>query len=234
MDDQLNLLDRLKTVKHFQNLSDADLAAIVSAGQIRRFGISQTIFHEGDPCSGMFVLLRGKIHLCKFGPQGQVNIVSVIEPIIMINEVGVVDGGPNPLTAIAAEDCLLWQISHAAFQDLIKKIPQVGLSLLKVLAHRNRMMLDRYEDLSFRSVTARTAKLILDLSDGGRVAVDRRTCSIEEMARRIASVPEAISRSLRQLNDQGLVRVSRNEILVLLPEKLASLAQVGLNPLGGD
>jgi CRP-like cAMP-binding protein len=227
MTEPLNLAERLKAVKHFQNLPDADLTAIVSAGQVRRFVTGQTIIYEGDPCSGMFVLLRGKIHLCKFGPQGQVNIMSVIEPTIMFNEVAVIDGGPNPVTAIAAEDCLLWQIGYDAFQGLLVKIPLVGLSLLRVLAQRNRLMLARYEDLSFRSVIARTAKLILDISDRGSKTIDRRTCSIEEMARRIASVPEAISRSLRQLNDQGLIRVSRNEISVLLPVQLAGLAQVG-------
>jgi CRP-like cAMP-binding protein len=221
-----DLIDGISTVKHFQNLSPADLKAIVTAGQIRRLGTGQTIFFEGDPCSGMFVLIRGKVHLCKFGPQGQVNIVSVIEPVIMFNEVAVVDGGPNPLMAITAEDCVLWHIGHAAFQELLKKIPLVGLSLLRVLATRNRQMLARYEDLSFRSVIARTAKLILDISNGGQKPINRRICSIEEMARRIASVPEAISRSLNVIKSQGLIEVSRTEIIVLTPEKLAELAQL--------
>jgi CRP-like cAMP-binding protein len=231
MDNLQNLVDRLKTVKHFQNLSPADLKTIVSAGQVRQFGIGQTIFYEGDPCSGMFVLIRGKIHLCKYGPQGQVNIMSVIEPVIMFNEVAVVDGCSNPLTAIAAENCLLWQIGHAAFQELLEKIPLVGLSLLRVLATRNRQMLSRYEDLSFRSVISRTAKLILDISNGGHKPINRRICSIEEMARRIASVPEAISRSLNMIKSQGLIEVSRNEIAVLFPEKLAELAQLLPNQL---
>jgi CRP-like cAMP-binding protein len=221
-----DLIDGIGAVKHFKNLSPADLKAIVTAGQVRRFGTGQTIFFEGDPCSGMFVLIRGKVHLCKFGPQGQVNIVSVIEPVIMFNEVAVVDGGPNPLTAIAAEDCLLWQIGHAAFQELLTKMPLVGLSLLQVLATRNRLMLARYEDLSFRSVVARTAKLIMDISDGGSKPVNRRKCSIEEMARRIATVPEAISRSLNVIKSQGVIEVSRKEITVLIPEKLAELAQL--------
>jgi CRP-like cAMP-binding protein len=112
---------------------------------------------------------------------------------------------------------------------LLEEIPQVGLSLLKVLAVRNRQMISRYEDLSFRGVVARTAKLILDLSQDGRQLVDRRTCSIEEMARRIATVPEAISRSLNVIKARGFIQVSRLEITVLDVQKLAALAQ--LDPL---
>jgi CRP/FNR family cyclic AMP-dependent transcriptional regulator len=115
----------------------------------------------------MFVLMRGMVHLCKIGPQGQINIMAVVEPVIMFNEITVLDGGSNPVTAVAVKDCLIWQIGYDSFQALLEKIPQVGLSLLRVLARRNRQMIAQYEDLSFRSVIARTAKLILDLSEYG-------------------------------------------------------------------
>ena len=144
----------------------------------------------------------------------------------MFNEVAVVDGGPNPFSAIVVEDCLVWQISHSSFVKLVEKNPQVGLSLLKILAVRNRQMIDRYEDLSFRSVIARVAKLILDMSASGLKPIDRRNCSIKEMARRIGTVPEVISRSLNAIKSLGLIEVNRIEILVLSPEKLAELAQL--------
>jgi CRP-like cAMP-binding protein len=226
MENLQSLIERIRTVKHFRSLSLCELRAIVSAGQVRHYIDGQTIFSEGDPCSGMFVLIGGRVHLCKFGRQGQMNIMSVIEPIIMFNEVAVLDGGPDPLTAIAAEDCLLWQIDYDAFQALLKQIPQVGLSLLHVLARRNRQMIARYEDLSFRTVLSRTAKLLLDLSNRGSRPIDRRNCSIQEMADRIATVPEAISRSLNTIKCQGLIETCRTEITVLSVEQLANLAQV--------
>lgn len=223
-----DLLESIKTVKHFKNLTLGELTAIVTAGRVRRFQIGETIYTETDPCSGMFVLIRGMVHLCKNGPQGQQNIMAVIEPVIMFNEITVLDGGPNPATAIAVKDCLVWQIEKGPFQSLLDRIPQVGLSLLRVLATRNRQLISHYEDLSFRSVVARTSKLLLDLSDYGHHSIDRRHCSIEEMASRIATVPEAISRSLNILKNRDAIRVSRTEISVLSVEKLANSAQLGL------
>jgi CRP/FNR family transcriptional regulator len=222
-----DLTDSLRSVRHFRNLSLAELTTIVTAGKIRRIPANTTIFTEGDPCAGMFVLLKGRVHLFQLGPHGKLNIVAVIEPIIMFNEVAVLDGGTNPLSAIAVENCLLWQIGHPAFQSLIERIPQVGVSLLRVLAKRNREMIARYEDLSFRSVLARTAKLLLDLSENGQNVIDRRDCSIEEMASRVVTVPEAISRSLNLLKRTGVIRVNRSEIAVLSAEGLAEFAHVG-------
>jgi CRP-like cAMP-binding protein len=227
MENTPNLVESLKSVRHFRNLGLPELTMVVTAGEVRRLKATTFIFHENDPCAGMFVLLKGRVHLCKLGPQGQVNIMAVIEPVIMFNEVAVLDGGPNPLSAIAVENSIAWHVSHASFQVLLERIPQVGLSLLRVLARRNREMIAHYEDLSFRSVMARTAKMLLDLSDNGRRTINRRDCSIEEMAARVATVPEAISRSLNAIKNSGIIRLSRTEISVLSCARLAELAHIG-------
>ncbi len=222
-----DLTDSLRSVRHFRNLSLPDLTTIVTAGKIRRIPANTTIFTEGDACAGMYVLLKGRVHLFQLGPHGKVNIVAVIEPVIMFNEVAVLDGGPNPLSALAVENCLVWQIDHPAFQSLIERIPQVGVSLLRVLAKRNREMIARYDDLSFRSVLARTAKLLLDLSENGQKVIIRRDCSIEELASRVVTVPEAISRSLNLLKRAEAIRVSCSEISILSAEGLAEFVHIG-------
>jgi CRP-like cAMP-binding protein len=106
----------------------------------------------------------------------------------------------------------------------------VGLSLLRVLARRNREMISHYEDLSFRPVIARLSKLLLDLSQNGRRVVHRRDCSIGEMASRVATVPEAISRSLNAIKRSGSIRLTRSEITIVSPEGLSELAQIWFHP----
>ncbi len=226
MDELHSLAESLRKVQHFQHLGLSDLLAIVSSGQVRHFRPEQTVFAEGEPCAGMFVLMRGQIHLTKTGPQGQVNILAIINPVIMFNEVAVLDGGPNPVSAVAVQDAHLWQINAESFQALLKHYPQIGLGLLRVLARRNRQMIEQYEDLSFRSVLSRAAKLLLELSAHGKQAINRREHSINEMSSRIASVPEAISRSLNTFKAQGLIECSRTQILILHSDELARLAQV--------
>lgn len=226
MDELHQMAERLRQVKHFQHFSFNDLTAIVSLGQIRHFRPGEIIFQEGEPCSGMHVLLRGQVHLRKMGPLGQTNILSIIKPVIMFNEVAVLDGGVNPLGARAVEDCLIWQVSYDSFQALLQRYPAMGLGLLKVLAQRNRQILEHYEDISFRSVPARMAKLILDLSENGTKKIQRNQHSIDEMAARISSVPEAISRYLHTFKSRGFIEYSRTEIHILDTQSLAKLGQM--------
>ncbi len=226
MDELHQMAERLQRVPHFQHFSMTDLTAIISMGQMRHFRTGELIFQEGEPCSGMHVLLRGQVHLRKMGPLGQTNILSIIKPVIMFNEVAVLDGGVNPLSAQAVDDCLIWQISYDSFQILLERYPSMGLGLLKVLAQRNRQMLEHYEDISFRSVQARMAKLLLDLSENGTKNIARSQHPINEMAARIASVREAISRSLHSFKSRGFIQYDRTEIRILDPQSLAKLGQM--------
>ncbi len=220
------LVQRMRGVPHFKNAAEDDLRVIASAGTIRVFPAGSTIFNEQEPCAGMFVLLSGRVHLYKMGPRGQQSIITTINPVIMFNEVSVLDGGPNLTTAQAIEECLTWHISHANFQTLVQTYPQVGLGLVYILAARTRLLLAKYEDLSFRSVLARTAKLLLDLSNYGQQPINRRANSNSEMAAAISTVPEALSRSLQVFKRNGDIVCTRTQIVVRNPAPLAHLAQV--------
>ena len=230
MESSESLAERLGKVSYFMKLSMADRLTIVFAGHMRLFSSDTTIFSEGDPCAGMFVLLKGHVHICKLGPQGQQNIIADIDPVIMFNEVALLDGGPNPYTAIATQNSLAWQISYEAYQKLLHRYAQdlymeVSLGLLGIMASRYRQLLENYADLSFLTVPNRVAKLIYELSAQGRVPINRHENSINEMAAHIASVPEAISRSLNILKCQGIITTSRTTITVLEPLELARLAK---------
>ena len=144
----------------------------------------------------------------------------------MFNEVAVLDGELNPVTAIAFEKSITWHISRDRFQPLMEKYPVLGISLLNVLAKRNRKLISKYDDLIARPVKARTAKLLLDLSSYGAHPVDRITHSNQFLAARISTVPEAVSRSIKILRETGAIETTRSQIIVICPDTLEEYAQV--------
>jgi CRP-like cAMP-binding protein len=229
MFDVSTLICRIGSVPHFKNLTIQDLRIIVTSGQLLKYPADTVIFSEGQPCSGLFVLLRGKVHLCKSGPRGQDSIIGVIKPVIMFNEVATIDEGNNPVTAIAANDCITWQISHERFNGLMKKYPPLGLSLLRVLASRNRHLISQCEDIAFRTVLGRTAKILLELSQNGQKTISRREHTNQELAAKAATVAEPISRSINTLKQCGVIECSRDKIKICSTEQLAELAEVYLD-----
>ncbi|MBN1249807.1 MAG: Crp/Fnr family transcriptional regulator [Anaerolineae bacterium] len=221
-----HLAQMLGTVPHFRTLSERDLETIVTAGHIHRYAEGAILFHESAPCAGLYVLIRGEVQLRKLGPDGREQIMSVLEPVIMFNEVPVLDDGPNVATAVASRETIVWKASCSAFQELLHRYPEIGLGLLRILARRNRFLISQYEDLSFRTVIARTAKLLLVLGGGSTSPIDRNTNPNTELAARIATVPEAFSRALRLLRQDGLVACTRETITLLDPQGLKEIAEL--------
>ena len=144
----------------------------------------------------------------------------------MFNEVSVLDGDSNPVTANAFQKSITWKIPCERFQPLMERYPILGTSLLKVLAKHNRKLISMYEDLISRPVKVRTAKLILDLSSYGQVPIDRQLHSNQFLAAHVSTAPEAISRSIKILRESGLIDCTRTQITVNCPDELAEFAQV--------
>lgn len=88
-------------------------------------------------------------------------------------------------------------------------------------------MLSRYEDLFSRTVQARTAKVLLEVSGNGRSAINRKMHANQGLAVRAATCPEVFSRSLGYLRETGIIKCDRSTILIKLPNRLAEVAMVG-------
>lgn len=222
-----SLAEKLASVSHFAALSRVERRSVIDSGNLLRAQTGEIIFVEGDPSAGLYVLLHGRVNLVKLGPQGRVHILSSVDPVSMFNEVSALDGQGNVVTAQAVEDCLLWRADSDRVEELLKRFPTMALGLLKVVARRNRYLVSQYEDLSFRSVLARSAKLLLDLSDGGAQPINRRLNSNTEMAARIATGPEQFSRTLKIFKRAGHIRTDRTMIYVDDAQTLMHLAEIG-------
>jgi CRP/FNR family transcriptional regulator len=221
------LAARLSRVEHFRDLTFEEVREVIAAGSLRSYPREGVVFTEGDAGTGLCVLLRGQVQLCKLSTDGQIAILAVFDPVIMFNEVSALDGGPAPATAVAVEPALVWSAAAQALDGILRTHPNIALGLLRVLARRNRHLVSQFEDLSFRSVLSRTAKLLLELSAGGQRAIDRRKHPNHQLAARIATIPEAFSRSLRVFRDSGALQCSYKSIQVLKKEQLYQAAQVG-------
>jgi len=221
-----SLIERLGKVSHFRELPISAIRQIVTSGRIYRYSAGSTLFSEGDPCAGLFVLFSGQVHICKLGIQGQESILSIIRPVIMFNEVAILDGGQNPITAVATLNSITWRIQHEEFHYLMERFPVLGTSLLRVLAKRNRELIANFEDVFSRPVQARTAKVLLDLSNNGKISICRHKHQNPNLAAMAATVPEAVSRHLGIFKETGTIDCSRARIIIKKPKHLAHIAMI--------
>ncbi len=214
----------LHSVPYFARLDPAGLEAVARSAIERRYDQGAVIFLEGDPCAGLFVVDEGRVKLYKVSVDGREQVVKLMAPGEFFNEVAVLDGGPNPVSAMAVRKTRVWVMERSAMLDLLHRYPALAVAVIETLAARARHLVSLVEDLSLRTVSARLAKLLITRAEGGPQASGRLTQ--QEMAAQLGTVRETVGRALRGFEEEGLIRFDRHRIIILDREALEERAMM--------
>ncbi|HYB19420.1 MAG TPA: Crp/Fnr family transcriptional regulator [Thermodesulfobacteriota bacterium] len=216
-------MDFLKSIPYFSALSTKELERVRKETAELSFPRGEILFLEGEPCRGLYAVKTGRVRIFKSSPEGREQVLLIAKPGESFNDVPVFDGGPNPASASALEVSEVYLIPKGVLLSLIVDCP-AAMAILKLFAARLRYLTSVVEDLSFRSVVSRMARLLLELAvvKGGTAPVPRLTQ--DEMAARVGSVRDVIGRALKALEGAGAIRMECHRIYVVDVEKLKKMA----------
>jgi len=226
-DNDPSTADVLKGTALFSALSDAELASLAKRTVIRSFASAELIFSEGEPCTGFYIVSRGRVRIFKISPSGREQVLALEGPGRSVAELPVFDGGPYPASGAAVEPSELLFISRQDFRALCLEYPEISLKMLQVVGARLRRLVGIIEELSFTTVRHRLISWILRQAksrDGLRFMLG---ASHQELAAQIGTVRELVSRNLARLQAQGFIGINGHEVTILNLEGLeAELSSV--------
>ena len=184
MDEQ----ELLRTVPIFAELTDPDIASLSKLATRRRYPKDTVVFFENE--EGDF-----------FG------------------EMALLDNEPRSATAIAIEDSELISLHRTDFQTVLTDNRSITSALIKILSARLRHANQQISTLALLDVYGRVARVIVDMAreegrrlKDGRIAFRRATH--QEIANRIGTTRETVTRMLKDLERQGLIHVEGKEMVV--------------------
>jgi CRP/FNR family cyclic AMP-dependent transcriptional regulator len=210
----------------FRSLADADLAVLGAAMAQRSYPAGQIVLLEGAASSVLYVVQSGRIKLFKTSAKGREQVLRLLRPGEMFNEVAVFDEGPNPASAQAIEQTRLFLLRRRDLLRFMAERPGIALGVTRHFAFRLREALDLVEDLAFRDVSSRLARILLDSENGA--AVRPAWFTHELLAAMAGSRREVVGRALKTLKQDGIIKLERGRIHVQDRAALASLAGPGL------
>ena len=217
----------LKQTALFGELDSADLAALVARTAERRLKRGEILFMAGDPAGGLYVVVEGSIRAYRVSADGREQILHIERAGATLGEVPVFDEGCYPSTTAAEEDSILLFIKKRDVLNLCLERPQISVAALKLLARRVRNCAALVESLSLRDVDRRLAALLFaEASDHSRRSGTSVTFELalthQQIAARIGSVREVVSRALARLQQGGLIQMDGRRITIPDEEVLRS------------
>jgi CRP/FNR family transcriptional regulator len=215
----------LATIPYFRALPPAELGRLAARATVRDVRRGARIFEEGAPADALFVVIDGRVRLVRVSRGGREQLLHAEGPGATLGEVPLLDGGGYVATAIAAEPSRLLALPRAVIVDVCRRHPDVALGIIRVLARRVRSFAGLVEQLSLKDLTARTAALLV-AEAAGRVSFELGATR-DELAARLGTVRELVSRSLGRLREAGLIRVSGKRVTIIDARGLTELAERG-------
>jgi len=212
------------------NLSREELQTLAARTVRKLFSAGELLFSEGEPCSGLHIIARGKVRIFKTSVNGREQVLAVNVPGESVAELPVFDGGPYPASAMAIEDAEIVFISRRDFHAYCVEHPEVPLKVLSVVGARLRRLVGIIEELSFTTIRQRLIAVLVKLAQTEGKQTDRGIeillpATHQELANQLGTVRELISRNLMRLQAEGLLDVDARQIVVRDLKGLSALLE---------
>lgn len=200
----------------FIRLCGATQARIDREIVVRSYAPGQSIVLEGHRPTGLCIVVTGLARVYRLMTDGRVHVHHYVRPYATFNITAALDGRPNPTSAEAVIETQIGWLPRAALIDLMSGDTDLMQACMRLLTLQSRELMARLDDIGFRTVPSRLARLLLHR--GGfetEVNIPLDTLSQDEIAAVLGTSREVLGRALRQLYDLGLVRrVGRNYVII--------------------
>lgn len=213
----------LKSIAYFSGLSLAELDAIRQLIFEKAAERGEIVLLEGESAEALFFVVSGAVKVFKTSAEGKEQILNIVRPGESFNDVPIFDNAPNPASAQAMGTVVLYGIKRGELKIILQDHPQMALNIIKVLAERVRQLVSLVEDLSFRHVIGRVARILIEHAGDGTGSRPRLTQ--QEMAAMAGTAREVVGRSLKALEEGGAIRLERHRIVITDREALKEMVE---------
>ena len=198
----------------FAGLGEAETEALAGRAVERRYAAEEMLFWEGEPCAGIFLIVEGTVKIFKTSAGGREMMLALETAPASVAELPLFDGGPYPASVRAVDDTVTLFINKNDFQQVCRQFPDVALKVLAVVGRRLRHLVMVVESMTFGSVTQRLARVLLDAAESAGSLTFDFPMTHQELASRLGTVREVVSRNLARFRAEGLVRMEGKRLSI--------------------
>jgi len=206
-------------------LSPEDLAAVRGLGRAVGFARGETVFLQGQPHEGIFLIETGVVRSYYTAPSGREITLAYWTPGHFVGGPEIFRGGFHIWSGVAAEDCSLLYLSGTNIRRLVEHLPQFAICLIEGLVAKSKCYSALVQMLGTRSATERLAQLLVILGqiygrhEANRLVVERKVTH-DQLATIVGVTRQWVTTTLDRFQKKGIISVGRQTIIIERPDLL--------------
>jgi len=203
---------------------------ILKAAQLRKLNAGSYFFVEDDPAVSGYLLLDGKVKLTQVTIDGQQVILGYLPPGRVYGIIAILKKVTYPVSSQAVSDCKALAWDQKTLNQIMRRYPQIAVNSLNIMAGQIREFQNRVRDLSTKRVETRIARAVLRLANQtGKKVTDGILIDLplsrQDLAEMTGTTLYTVSRILHDWGEKGIIRSKRQQIVILYPHGLVSIAE---------
>jgi CRP/FNR family transcriptional regulator len=193
-----------------------------SLGVPKKFAKGVFLFGAGEKADGFYVIVSGEVRAFSMDEQGREVEVVRLRSGDFLGEAVALAGGAYPIHAQAVRDSRVLYFDRRRVLSGLGREPEAARFFIELLARKCLVLNQRIEALGLRTIRQRIVQYLLARCAGDGVCTVELAVRKSDLARLVGTVPETLSRNLRQMQEDGLVEVKGRRIKILDCPRLRS------------
>lgn len=203
----------------FCDLPHSDLQIFESLKITNAYPKGSTLFMEGQPSNGVYMLCQGKVKLSTSSKDGKVIILHIAEAGEVLGLSPTVSDSFHVATAEVIEDCQVNFIRNEDFVDFLKTNSEACMSAVRQLSNNYQTAYLQICSLGLStSVSDKLAKLFLGwcktMNEDQNTVHLKISYTHEEIAEMIGTSRETVTRLLKEFKDRKLVTRKGADLII--------------------
>lgn len=211
----------------FAGLSELDLRTVMDAAGSRKLKRKETLFFQGEPTDGPYVVTSGTIRTQYTSPSGREITLAFWSEGNLVGTPLIMGEGRHMWSGVAATDCEVLCFRGRDLRRLAELIPRFAMSLIEALEFKCVRLSSLAQTLGTRAVEERLSLLLYNLAvlhgsnEPGGIALGP-PFTHEVLANMVGCSRQWVTNILQQMKHDGIIRIERRRIVILQPNLLLS------------
>lgn len=214
----------LREVDIFQDLTDGEIEEISELTRMCLYPNNHLFYMPDDPGEVLFIIKKGRVQLYRVSPDGRKLVFATLHPGAIFGHMGMIGQRLHNTFAESVGDCKICIMNRNDVEELLLAKPIVALRILEHVGNRLVEAEQRFEDIAFRRMPARIARLILQMTADQSDTTVLKGYTHQQLADMLGTYRETTTQILNDFKQQGLIKLGRKTIEILDEEGLAAIA----------
>ena len=224
----MDITNQIKDIVLFQGVSLEKIQLLAAQAKYKKFKSGEIVIGEADPIRSFYVVIYGQLKLYRSSMEGKEQTLQLLGPGDPFGLCTAFATESFPASAMAIVESSVILIPGMVMEATARQEPVILFNIIQILSQRLKDSMTLIESLALKEIPGRLASFLCHLlskDNADRKTSVKLTISQRELSKILGATPEALSRALRKMANDGILSTEGRVITILNHKALKQLAE---------